>query len=150
MSEKRIVFEYVPSSARQIPSGNILSNGMESCAERFWGLLFVRFIRQYLLFGFCLLHKAGIVIFRLVQTLFGADKHYGYHGFHDFFKRLTVTLVHCKQKEWQHDENHDKSRRTRSDRTLEHEKKRYTDECAAPEADNLPLCEVEKDFRFNR
>ena len=150
MSEKRIVFEYVPSTARQIPSGNILSNGMESCAERFWSLLFVRFIRQYLLFGFCLLHKADIVIFRLVRTLFGADKHYGYHGFHDFFKRLTVPLVHCEQEKRQHNKDHDQSRRTRPNRTFEHEKKRYTDECAAAETDNLPLCEVEKDLRLDR
>ena len=152
-----MVFEYVLSVTRQIPSGYIRRNGILSCALIvvlsfvlylasiasicFLSLL-VSFAMQYvvnLLVECILLFYGRVEIVCPVQPLFRAQEQDIYHVFRHFFQWLTVLFVQSQKKKRQHQEYHDECRRACADVWFCEKEKRYTDQRTAAEADKLPL-----------
>ena len=60
----------------------------------------------HLLVEFFLPFQNGIEIVGLIRALFGADNGHLDDAAHDLFQGLAVLLIHCHQKEGQHDQHH--------------------------------------------
>ena len=104
---------------------------------------------RYLLIQFLLPFYDGVEIVGLVWPLLGAQEQYIDDVPEHLFQRLTVSLVHGQQKSRNHDEYHHQCSRAHTDLVSEYKEKRYADERAAGEADELPLGEIEKNFCFD-
>lgn len=91
----------------------------------------------------------GIEIVGLVWPLLGAQDENIDDVPEHLFQRLTVSLVHGQQKGRNHDKHHHQRSRAHTDLISEHKEKRYADERAAGEADELPFGEIEKNFCFD-
>ena len=142
-----------------MPSGNIRSNGMESCADLCFGscrfapamaasiLLRSALVRFrvvdnliYLLVQPVLPFQHGIEIVRFIGPLLGTQEADPDDVAENLLQRLSVPLVHGEQEERQHHEHHDESGGACLRMRSENEKKRYADNCAAAKADELPFC----------
>ena len=65
-----------------------------------------------------------------------------------FFKGKPVTLIHGKEKTWEHEGNHQKHGGGAADNGAGKQVGRDTDDCRHPEAYKLALSEIERHFRF--
>ena len=63
--------------------------------------------------------------------------------------RLAVALVQAEEKEREHDRDHGKRRKAQIAAAPDKKVDRHTDQCAGPEADDLPFGQAEQDFGFD-
>ena len=82
----------------------------------------------------------GIEVIGAVGALLGPDDGHLEDVADDLFQGLAVFFIHRQHEEGQHDQHHAKGRRAAADMALEQKEKRYADERAAAEAQNLPFC----------
>ena len=67
----------------------------------------------------------------------------------DGFQRLSVLLIHGKQKERKHDHDHDHGREARTQSTLHKEEHRYAYQRTDAKANDLTLGQAEEKLGFN-
>ena len=65
------------------------------------------------------------------------------------FERLAVFLVHGKQKEWQHCDDHEQGRAAWSEWFAKDKKQWDADQAAAAKTDDLSFSEIEEYFCFD-
>ena len=142
----------MPSSQRAVFTmrsiflrSDLLSKGLSA------GLSFGRFLNnaRHLLLGVCLPHEGGIVVVGAVRPNFRPDKPGlvklpGHH-----LGRLAIALVHSKEKEREHDRDHGKGRKAQIAAAPDKKVDRHTDQCAGPEADDLPFGQAEQNLGFD-
>ena len=90
-----------------------------------------------------------VIIVGLVGSDFGPDeaglvKVPGHH-----FGRLAVALVQAEEEKWEHDHDHGQGRKAQIAAAPDKKVDRHTDQCAGPEADDLPFGQAEQDFGFD-
>ena len=85
----------------------------------------------------------GIEIVGLIRALLRPLETHAVDVADDDLQRLTVLFIHGEQHSRDHHHHHHHGGGAGADAALEQEEKRYTDECAASEADKLPFREVE-------
>ena len=76
----------------------------------------------------------------LIGALFGTDKFCLNKLPCNHFEGLPVLLIHCQQKEREHDYNHAEGGPTGTDLFFEQKEKRYSYQYRRGKADKLPLC----------
>src|SRR5699024_3006868 len=142
-----MVLEKAPPSSRHRPSGNILRKGMLSCtvwvfpspfACRITASICLRSLRvslrlglavfpgpagfacnrSHLLFPFVLPHKRGGQVVGLADPHLWTDKLVLNEVPKEHLQGLPVPLVHSKQEEGQHDQDHTQGRRGGAQRAL--------------------------------
>ena len=94
-------------------------------------------------------HKGGVKVVGLIGALFGAQEVQAGKLPDHLLQRLAVALVHRQKEKRKHGEHHHQSGGTGAQAAPAQKEQRHTDECAAAEADQLPLRQVESDLRFN-
>ena len=67
----------------------------------------------------------------------------------DCLRPLAVLFIHGKKKERQHDQDHHNGCQGHVRFCLQKKKERQSDEDRCPEADELPLCQVQEDLAFD-
>ncbi len=93
--------------------------------------------------------QLGIEILRLIRTDAGTEDFYTDKVEKDFFKRHTVLFVHGEKERREHEKHHARCGITRSEKSPCEEVKRNTDCSGNPDANELPFCQIKKDFRFD-
>ena len=99
---------------------------------------------MHLLFEPCLPFKHGIIVICLIRALFRSQKTNANDIAKNDLQRLTVFLIHGKQKCREHDEDHCHRRYAGSGYVFEQKEKRYSHEESAAKANELSFCEIEK------
>ncbi len=94
-------------------------------------------------------HKGGVKVVGLIGALFGAQEVQAGKLPDHLLQRLAVALVHRQKEKRKHGEHHHQSGGTGAQAAPAQKEQRHADECAAAEADQLPLRQVESDLRFN-
>ena len=94
-------------------------------------------------------HKGGVKVVGLIGALFGAQEVQAGKLPGHLLQRLAVALVHRQKEKRKHGEHHHQSGGTGAQAAPAQKEQRHADECAAAEADQLPLRQVESDLRFN-
>ena len=92
--------------------------------------------------------KGGVKVVGLIGALFGAQEVQADKLPNHLFQRLAVALVHRQKEKRKHGEHHHQSGGG-AQAAPEEKEQRNADERAAAKADQLPLCQVESDLRFN-
>ena len=93
--------------------------------------------------------KGGVKVVGLIGALFGAQEVQADKLPNHLFQRLAVALVHRQKERRKHGEHHHQSGGAGAQAAPEEKEQRNADERAAAKADQLPLCQVESDLRFN-
>ena len=65
------------------------------------------------------------------------------------FRRISVLFIHCKEKEREHDGDHDERCRRSSEPTSRSKKERYADKNCRPETQELACGKVQEDLAFD-
>ena len=90
----------------------------------------------------------GIEIVGLIRTLLRPLEAHAVDVADDDLQRLTVLFIHGEQHGRDHHHHHHHGGGAGADAALEQEEKRYADERAASEADELSFREVEQHLGF--
>ena len=83
--------------------------------------------------------KGGVKVVGLIGALLGPHDGHFDDVTHDFLQGLAVFFIQCQHEERKHDQHHTHGSHAVPHRYPEQKEKRYTDECTATEADQLPL-----------
>ena len=93
--------------------------------------------------------KGGVKVVGLIGALFGAQEVQAQQLEGHLLHGLAVALVHRQKEKRKHGEHHHQSGGAGAQAAPEEKEQRNADERAAAKADQLPLCQVESDLRFN-
>ena len=95
------------------------------------------------------LAKYGVKVIGFVGTLFWSDKFCLNNIFQHCLKGLSVLLIHSEQEARQHDEYHHKCRKACPCAVFEQKEKRQSDYKGCRKANNLPFCQIKRNFCFD-
>lgn len=102
----------------------------------------------YLLFCFRLTQKRIIIIVRHIRTYLRPLKDCLYHVTQNDLQRLTVLLIHGKEKEWHHNHHHPHNCRIDFHYCFEQKEGRYSNESRQTKTDQLSFCQIEHHLAF--